>query len=298
MTLEDIIKNTDTKQLLFAISAPSLRKELTQELLAYHIPQENIYSFEAEIYECIGTSYEVYKEFLIQKRKELAEIYDLLEDNRSREVMLRVIEGRLTGDLDVVSDIWTRDQYWPEDIIKFTKTESVIECGSSNGETLRELVCQLKNQYRHIYCFEPNAECKDILKKVICEMDAEERITYFDKGTYREKAMLSFVNEEVSSGLSKVDASGSAQIEVVAIDDVIKDEITYIKMDIEGAEMDTLIGARKTITAYKPKLAICVYHKDSDLLEITKYLQGLKLGYKFYLRHHNCNMTETVLYAI
>ena len=81
------------------------------------------------------------------------------------------------------------------------------------------------------------------------------------------------------------------------MDDVIKEKVTYIKMDIEGAELDTLLGAKKIITQYRPKLAVCIYHKDSDMLNIMEYLQTLNSQYKFYMRHHNCNMTETVLYA-
>lgn len=297
LTLEEIVQKFDVANALFVISAPSVREELREELKVY-VKIEQIFCFEVELYEYYGTSYDQYKNYLIQNRDELASIYTLLEDDYSRKTMLKVIEGRLTGDLDTISDIWTENQYWPEDIIQFTDNETVIECGSSDGKTLKELIDKLENRYKHIYCFEPDLECKDVLLKVIDEVASKDKITYFEKGTYKESSILAFSNEEIASGLSKVDETGKNTIQVVAIDDVIKDKVTYIKMDIEGAELDTLIGARETIIKNKPKLAVCIYHRDSDLLEIIKYLQALNVDYKYYIRHHNCNMTETVLYAV
>lgn len=297
LTLERIVQKFDTANLLFVISAPSVREELREELKAY-VKIEQIFYFEVELYEYYGTNCDKYKSYLVHNKEEFASVYTLLEDDYSRQTMLKVIEGRLTGDLDTISDIWIENQYWPEDIIQFTDNETVIECGSSDGRTIKELIDKLENRYKHIYCFEPDLECKDVLLKVIEEVASKDKITYFEKGTYKESSILAFSNEEIASGLSKVDETGKNTIQVVAIDDVIKDKVTYIKMDIEGAELDTLIGARETIIRNKPKLAVCIYHKDSDLLEIIKYLQSLNMDYKYYIRHHNCNMTETVLYAV
>jgi hypothetical protein len=73
----------------------------------------------------------------------------------------------------------------------------------------------------------------------------------------------------------------------------------FIKMDIEGSELEALKGAKNTIKNQKPRLAISVYHKPEDIFEIPLYLKELVPAYKFYLRH-DClvNLTETVLYAM
>jgi hypothetical protein len=68
-------------------------------------------------------------------------------------------------------------------------------------------------------------------------------------------------------------------------------------MDIEGAELDTLKGAEQLIKKYKPKLAVCVYHKFEDLYVIPQYLHSIVPAYKFVLRQHDCSLYETVLYA-
>lgn len=69
-------------------------------------------------------------------------------------------------------------------------------------------------------------------------------------------------------------------------------------MDIEGSELKALKGAEKTIRENKPRLAICIYHKRMDLIEIAAYLLKLVPEYRFYIRHYWSNMWETVLYAL
>ena len=73
--------------------------------------------------------------------------------------------------------------------------------------------------------------------------------------------------------------------------------VDFIKMDIEGAELSALKGAKDTIIKHKPTLAICVYHRLEDFYEIPEFLSGLNLGYKFYLQHATVHGDETVLFA-
>ncbi len=296
-SFEEIKKRYNIDKAVYVISAPSCKDEIKNELLQY-VKQEQIYYFEVELYQYYGSNHDKYQEYILNNIDELGDIYINLADEYSKKTMLRVMEGRLTGNLDVISDIWVKNQYWPEDVINLNEKEVIIECGSSDGKTLKELCMRLNYKYEHIYCFEPDLQCKAVLSDVINSIDSNDGITYFEKGTYKETTELWFMNEDLSSGLSKIEETGNSKIDVVAIDDVIKEKVTYIKMDIEGAELDTLMGAKKIITQYRPKLAVCIYHKDSDILNIMEYLQTLNSQYKFYMRHHNCNMTETVLYAI
>jgi len=73
--------------------------------------------------------------------------------------------------------------------------------------------------------------------------------------------------------------------------------IDFIKMDIEGSELEALKGAEKTINRHKPKLAISVYHQLQDFWEIPQWIDSLNLGYTFRLRHFTIHSEETVLFA-
>ena len=94
--------------------------------------------------------------------------------------------------------------------------------------------------------------------------------------------------------------TGETCIEVMPIDEAVdlSERVTFIKMDVEGSELEALKGARRTIVRDKPKLAICIYHKPEDMLTLPWYIKSLVPEYKLYLRHHSVMATETVLYAM
>ncbi len=74
--------------------------------------------------------------------------------------------------------------------------------------------------------------------------------------------------------------------------------VTYITMDIEGSERNALLGGAATIREWRPRLAVCVYHKREDLFDLVLLVKSLVPDYKLYLRHYTDNQTETVLYAL
>ncbi len=55
-------------------------------------------------------------------------------------------------------------------------------------------------------------------------------------------------------------------------------------MDIEGAEIAALEGAINTIKYFKPRLALCLYHKWDDVITIPKFLATLNIEYKYYFK--------------
>ena len=105
------------------------------------------------------------------------------------------------------------------------------------------------------------------------------------------KGSLNNKSEETGVENIKVDTSDSVLAER-------KKKVSFIKMDIEGAELPSLRGAVNTLQAFKPKLAISIYHSMNDFVEIPEFLNNLGLGYKFYLGHYTIHAEETVLYAI
>ena len=116
------------------------------------------------------------------------------------------------------------------------------------------------------------------------------------KGAFSEAGQLYFC--EGNGPGNSITSQGDNKIEVISIDEMLQgDKATYIKMDIEGAEMAALLGAQNTIRKYKPKLAICIYHKPDDLWKIPTYILKEYPWYKIYIRHYSYDIFETVLYA-
>jgi FkbM family methyltransferase len=112
---------------------------------------------------------------------------------------------------------------------------------------------------------------------------------------------LTFQENGPATRVDNSKTSPTISVKTKSIDDFVKEKniekIDFIKLDIEGAEMKCLEGAQNTIKKYKPKLAICVYHKDYDMVEIPQYIKQLLPEYKLFLKHHTTSYGETVLYC-
>ena len=116
-------------------------------------------------------------------------------------------------------------------------------------------------------------------------------------GVYSDDKRISFLN--VGGGTSCICDNSEDVIDVRKLDTILSDEnVTFIKMDIDGAELDALKGAKAIIQKNKPKLAISIYHKPEDIIEIPLLLHEILPEYKFYIRHYSIYSVETVLYAI
>lgn len=139
--------------------------------------------------------------------------------------------------------------------------------------------------------------------EAVCYANLEkesDRIHFIGKGCWNEDGDLKFSNLQNSSRIIEGgdEEKGCSLVPVCSIDSELQGKhITFIKMDIEGAEMKALKGAEKTIRDLKPKLAISVYHKLEDMVNIMAYLSKLNPEYKFQLRHYSGCQWETVLYA-
>lgn len=151
--------------------------------------------------------------------------------------------------------------------------------------------------YRKVYAFEPDRtnyeRCLE-RKEQFCN---DERIEVVNKGLWSSRTQLSFCE---NAGSSVISEQGSASVEVTDLDSFMegKEKVTFIKMDIEGAEMEALSGAKEIIKRDKPDLAICIYHKNEDILDIPNFILDLNPEYKLYIRHYSCYKWETVLYAV
>jgi len=91
----------------------------------------------------------------------------------------------------------------------------------------------------------------------------------------------------------------ASEIKCASLDELFADAYpTYIKMDIEGAEMDALTGASRIIRDSSPVLAICVYHRIDHLWKLPLLLRSLSDKYTFFLRPHADACWDLVCYAV
>lgn len=196
---------------------------------------------------------------------------------------------------DIAGFIWGKhEEIQYLDVFSPFENEIVVDAGAYDGVTAMRFLKWGKGKVKHIYSFEFDpasvAKCEENLRLYA------DKVTLIQKGTWDKDEVIC---TEASGGTgSSVISEGNTEVQLVSIDSELAGiPVTFIKMDVEGAELKSLIGAKNTIIKNHPRLAICVYHKPEDIYEIPKYILSLVPSYKFYLRRYDSHHGETVLYA-
>ena len=235
-------------------------------------------------------------DFLIEHNKELVRLYKELADNTSRFALAQFITQKITGTYS--KQFSYEKQYFDSTVYTPSKNEVMVDCGAYTGDSIVEFDDFLKkhgiDSFEKIYALEPD---KDNYNKLCESTETLKNVVPYMLGAYDRKDVLHFCDGEGEH--SSIDESGSISIEVDTIDNIVKDNrVTFIKMDIEGSELKALQGARNTILRNKPRLAVCIYHRETDIIDIPGYISSLVPEYKFYIRNYDPTGVETVLYAV
>ncbi|WP_246105634.1 FkbM family methyltransferase [Sporomusa termitida] len=192
-------------------------------------------------------------------------------------------------------------QYFDFPYLEHAEHEVFVDGGCLDGNTSLDFIQWSKsasaNKNIGIILFEPNQYQVPVCETALRNTGVPFKI--IQKALSDCVETLKFNSAESDPKTASISNDGDIVIETVRMDDVLKDErITFIKLDIEGAELRALRGMKKIISNQKPKLAISVYHKPEDIWEIPLMICEVNENYKFYLRHYSWNTAETVLYAI
>ncbi len=196
---------------------------------------------------------------------------------------------------NIFSYKWIMDaeQYYPCGVFTLHDEEIFVDAGAYDGNTVIDFAKKSGYKYNKIYAFEPD---RDLFLKTQKNTLHLPNIELFERGLWDVAETMHFTEGEGSNKISS--GTGSTTIETVFLDNILTNGCTFIKLDIEGAELKALKGAKNIIQNYKPKLAICVYHKNEDIIDIPLYIMSLAPEYKLYIRHHSNLAGETVLYAV
>ena len=213
---------------------------------------------------------------LLMHIREIYDVYDSL-DTLSKEYYTAVLCGKISGDIRKIrfSD---EKQYFIEGYNPI-KGDIVIDGGAYDGMTAKA--------FSNIGCQVYSFEMDRLNYQKGLQLAQNEKFVLENMGLGKRKAELQYRANGVGSAISK---DGDERARVIDIDTYVNEkglpQIDFIKMDIEGSEMSALQGAAKSIVEYKPKMAICTYHKLQDIWEIPLYIKKLRPDYEFAFRHH------------
>lgn len=270
-------------------------KMLEKQLIYYTNPPDPI--------RVVGFNYtwfHVYDE--ADKSKKLKKMLDYtdanLADQESRDIIHNRCKTFLTGDLSYIDkNEINSHSYFSQDFYPISSDEVLFDCGAFTGDTIEDFVTFTNKKYKKIVAFEPDEKNVKRLNAFI--NNKIENVVVIQKATGDKNGKVAFLNNGnmFSKTVDVKDSSDELSVDIVRLDNYIDYHPTLIKMDIEGAELDSLIGATQIIKTLKPKLAICIYHMPFDFYEIPKFLKSLVPEYKFKVRQHEPGFCETVLYA-
>jgi len=225
--------------------------------------------------------------------------FKMLSDNESKIQYLKHIKYRLYGKLDELPPPNFNDEYFPEDIVKLDEKTNFVDCGAFDGDTLKSFLKINENSFNKYFAIEPDklnySKLIDYINKL--PKNIQKKVYPINAAVGRTTGKMSFNNAGgISSSISNI---GNTEVVVYSLDEKLYKEHPYfIKLDIEGFEKQALLGSTKIIKNLSPILAVCIYHLPSDLWEIPILLEKINPNYRFYIRTHDEDGLQIVLYCI
>jgi FkbM family methyltransferase len=229
---------------------------------------------------------------------ELNALSSIFKDSQSIALLDQIIKFRETGNpLDHPDGDGLHNQYFNPGIQDWLNIKNItmVDCGAYNGDSVLAAL-HLNLPISKAYCFEADTSNFIKLTQTLNKINGIQFLPT-NLATWSESATLTFSNSGEEG--SRVDNNSGFKVSAIALDDYLKnDHFNFLKIDVEGADLNTLIGAIKTIERNRPYISVAIYHRPKDLWEIPLFLFSNFTNYKFYLRLHGHNLIETILYGV
>ena len=238
---------------------------------------------------------EVFKKYL----DEYAVLYESLKDYKSKYVLFSIVNDFYNFDFVNLKNAteYCFKHYFDLNLMPKLKENVFVDVGAYVGDTVLDYVESFGEKgYKKIYCYEI---CQENIDKMKINLKKFDNIEIRRKAVSDKKEKLRFdLDNDISS--NHISTDGKIEVEGVSLDEDIKEKISMVKMDIEGSEMKALAGMKEHIKNDMPILLISVYHNNTDLVEIPKYIRSLNENYDYYLRYYGgcVYATEIVLFAL
>jgi FkbM family methyltransferase len=236
---------------------------------------------------------------VIEESTQIKQAFKMLADIDSAQEFFAQLRWRLWLDFDGLSHPVQHEQYFPTDLFTGLATETFIDCGAYDGDTIAARLAQHGNDFSEILALEPDPRNINKLENYISGLSPvmQQKIKVLPLAASNSNSKVKFsANGNAASAIGQ---NGTLEVDCVMLDSIlVQSSPTFIKMDIEGAELDALSGATDIIKKYTPVLAICAYHQQNHLWQVPLKIASISSQYKFFLRAHGEECYDCVCYAI
>ncbi|MGM9569999.1 MAG: FkbM family methyltransferase [Phascolarctobacterium sp.] len=224
--------------------------------------------------------------WLKKHEQELQLVYERLADDQSRRVFASTLNYKLSGKIGYLFECESERQEDLRQLIRPDANEVYLDLGAYNGDTIQELGQLTDWQWRQVVAVEPDRRNCRKLRAMAEELAGRGlAVEVHESGIWDAAGELSFSD---SGGRQSTFVGARKRVVPVTTIDIVAAgrPISYIKMDVEGAEVQAFAGGAATISKCAPKLFVAAYHYDVDLFRLPLLLWQLVPEYKIYLRKH------------
>ena len=219
-------------------------------------------------------------DFFKENEDNFRKAYEMLSDEKSKSDYLDILRFKLSGDVKYLIKTHSEKMKLYDEVLPLSDNETIMDLGAYDGDTVREFLTVTNEKYNKIFALEPDEKN---FRKLERKTEGLENLIRLNIGAWDKKETLYFAKK---SGRNSRLEDGGVPVEFDSVDNIADCEITFIKMDIEGAELKALEGAKNTVRKYKPKLYVCAYHRNEDMFALPFKIKELYEGYKIYFRQH------------
>lgn len=221
------------------------------------------------------------REFIEKNSDSINAAYALFEEEESKRIFRGCAEFMFGGEPDVLQSITSGKDEAFENILRLGENEAFLDLGAYRGDTVEEFLHYTNGKYDRIIALEPDRRSH---KKLVDYAQGKENMITVQKAVSDKDAVARF---NAAAGRQSSFSDKGEEIGTVTVDTLCDGKrITYLKMDVEGAESEALSGGVKTLESQKPKLNIALYHRSRDIFSLPLKIASINPGYKFYIRRH------------
>ena len=230
---------------------------------------------------------------ILEHKARYQQVYDRLADETSRQHFAKVVAFRLNMDLEAMRGFSLAiDRQYFENFLPVVTNGVFVDGGGYDGQTT-ERFAVWNPTYRRIHYFEPLPAMMEVSRSKLAGL---RDVNLVQRGLFSRNDRLHF--EAGAGPASSLSPTGQIEIEVVRLDDEVQEPITFMKLDIEGAEHEALQGAATHIRTETPALAVCIYHDQRDFWRVPLRVLEINDRYNLFVRHYSESVRETVMFFV
>lgn len=252
--------------------------------------------------EAAGGSYRLHSDLMLSRFEEFLALERHWQDNFSRQAYYYTLAAFISMNHEYFAfhcgDY--RQRYFSADINLNLGSDTVYaDCGSHDGQEVLIFADRVQHRFKAVHAFEPDhtnfIKLAGNINRYIAQ-HGDQPIYCHELGVFNQNGYLHAEGYDSGVTISEQAAGAGAGLHVCRLDDMLE-ELGHLRLEIEGAELEALQGARQLILKHRPTMTVSAYHKATDFPDLLKWIEETGLDYKLALRHQSLEPGVLCIYA-